>query len=67
MDSKPTIAPIRKAEGNDGDSFELHQGVGGVLELWAYYGEWIFVGSVSHASNMETAVANHEEELRCMV
>ena len=63
---KPTTKPIRKATGDNGNRFELHQASDGYLELWAHYGEWIMVGTVASADNMTTAIANHEEELRCM-
>lgn len=66
-EKKPTDQPVRKATGDNGNRFELHKAPSGSLELWAHYGEWIKVGHVSCADNMETAIANHEEELRCML
>ena len=65
--NKPTTKPIRNATGDNGNRFELHQASDGRLELWAHYGEWIDVGTVANADNMEVAIANHEEELRWMV
>tara|TARA_R110000824_G_scaffold263484_1_gene452208 strand:+ start:637 stop:897 length:261 start_codon:yes stop_codon:yes gene_type:complete len=65
--AKPTTKPIRKATGDKGTRFELHKSPKGYLELWACYDEWIKVGAVANPDAMGTAIANHEEELRCLV